>query len=205
LTSVRTRATIPLRVLSPWFENVTISILQSRFTIDYIVSALMNKPAIQSDFQTDLLSMQSKLLGAIESDENERGLIDKRIEKNRALLSAINASLGAIRDQATGGRGVTGMVRTAVDSLPRSRFVAVDVEREITRLFPMVPLNKETKDRIRLTLWSMTKKNEIKAVKKGTNRRPAEYERSEHAVRTRRRAIDENLLPTNGVDDGSAG
>src|SRR5438445_799930 len=65
----------------------------------------MNPPAENKplDPQPLLLTLQSSLVDTIENDERERDLIDERIEANRALLSAINVSLGAAVNKATGG------------------------------------------------------------------------------------------------------
>jgi len=163
----------------------------------------------QSTIQPELVSLQSKLAGEIEKDEKEHELIGKRIEKNRELLHAINASLGALLAQATGYSTMTDTIRAAIKALSTERFTAPDVERALTQHFPTVKIDKGS---VRTALWNMMKKGEINCTRKGNNRQPAEYELSglgggEHrsGVRVRKRtrpdawksSDDADLLPAN--------
>src|SRR5438093_12634946 len=124
----------------------------------------------QSTIQPELVSLQGKLAGEIEKDEKEHELIGKRIEKNRELLHAVNASLGALLAQATGFSTMTDTIRAAIKALDKDQFTAPDVERALTQHFPTVIIDKES---VRTSLWNMTKKGEITCVRRGTNRQPA--------------------------------
>src|SRR5438309_1726077 len=107
----------------------------------------------ESTIQPELVSLQAKLADEIERDERQLELISKRIEKNRALHHAVNASLGAIVAQATGYGAFTDTIRAAIKSLETPRFTALDIERAFRVNFPTVPVNKSS---IRTSLWNMT-------------------------------------------------
>ena len=157
----------------------------------------------QSTIQPELVSLQAKLAGEIEKDEKEHELIGKRIEKNRELLHAVNASLGALLAQETGFGTMTDTIRAAIRALDKDQFTAPDVERALTQHFPTVKIDKET---VRTTLWNMMGKGTINRVKKGNNRQPAEYERVDSALgrkKWRRRepagnVVEATELGTNG-------
>jgi hypothetical protein len=159
----------------------------------------------QSTIQPELVSLQGKLAGEIEKDEKEHELIGKRIEKNRELLRAVNASLGALLTQATGFSTMTDTIRAAINALKIERFTAPDVERSLTQHFPTVKIDKES---VRTALWNMMKKGEINCTRKGNNRQPAEYERTvsrggEHrsGVRIRRRTRPDAWKSSGEADD----
>jgi len=133
----------------------------------------MSEPT-ESSIQPELVSLRTKLSVEIERDEKQADLIAKRVEKNKALLHAVNGSLGMLVAQATGYGALTDNVRAVIKSLDKPRFTPVDVENAFRAMFPTAPLNKPA---IRTTLWNMAKKNEIKTVKPGNNREPAVYER----------------------------
>jgi hypothetical protein len=131
--------------------------------------------ATESSIQPELLSLKSKLGDEIERDENQIDLIQKRVNKNRALYQAVNASLGAIVAEATGYGALSGTVHAAIKALEMPKFTALDVEHQIRRQHPTIPLNKSG---IRTTLWNLVKKGELNPVRKGTNRLPAQYEKT---------------------------
>ncbi len=136
---------------------------------------MSNNPITESSIQPELVSLRAKLSGEIERDEKQSELILKRIEKNKALLHAVNGSLGMLVAQATGYGALTDNVRAVIKSLDTPTFTAVDVENAFRTMFPTAPLNKPA---IRTTLWNMAKKElEIKTFRPGNNRQPAEYVR----------------------------
>lgn len=165
----------------------------------------------ESNIQPELESLHAKLAGEIERDEKQIEVIEKRVEKNRALLHAVKGSLGALVAQATGYGALTDNIRAVLKSLTKARFTAVDIEGEFRQSFPTAPMNKSA---IRTALWNMFKRGEINCVQKGNNRQPAEYERTLSAggghrsggrivrKRTRpdawKRSDAANLLPVNG-------
>ncbi len=131
----------------------------------------MNAPAIQPK----LVSLQADLAEMVEADEKEIEMLRKRLQKNRELLHAINGSLGAITAKITGTGNLTDMVRTIIKNLGHDRFTPQHIEHGLTTSFPTVGLDRGG---IRTALWNLTKRNEIKCIRKGTNRVPAEYENS---------------------------
>jgi hypothetical protein len=154
----------------------------------------------ESTIQPELVSLQAKLAGEIERDEKQAELILKRIEKNKALLHAVNGSLGALVAEATGYGALTDNIRAVIKSFQNAQFTAIDVDRGFRQNFPTAPMNKAA---IRTCLWNLSKRDEIKCVKPGNNREPAIYERPAATVRTRRRNADaahgtQTLLSVNG-------
>lgn len=128
-----------------------------------------------SAIQPELVSLQSKLAGEIAKDVREYELIAKRIEKNRELLHAVNASLGVMLAQATGHSTMTDTIRAAIKALPTPTFTPTDVDQSLTQHFPTIKIDKES---VRSALWNMMKRGEIRCIRKGNNRLAAQYERS---------------------------
>lgn len=149
-----------------------------------------------STIQPELVSLRAKLAAEIAKDEREAELITKRVQKNRELLHAVNASLGTMLTQATGYRSMSDTIRAAVGAIKVDRFTALDVDLALTQHFPTVQIDK---DSVRTVLWTMQKKGEIICTRKGTNSQPAEYSRATNGggtasevhrvVRRRRRTL----------------
>lgn len=158
---------------------------------------------MNNEIQPELVSLRTKLAASIEQAEKKRDLLSKQIEKDRALLHAINSSLSVKVSEATGPGGLAGAVRAVVKSIDSRQFSPVDIEHEVLRQFPAVPINKQG---IRTALWNMLGRGELRPVRKGNNQQPALYERIEENrtertklhVRVRKHRSGAELLPTNG-------
>lgn len=129
----------------------------------------------ENDIQPELVSLRDKLASEIQRDEKQLELLKNRMDKNRALLHAVNGSLGAIVNQKTGYGSLVDTLKAAINAIDKVRFTAPDIERQILLTNPTLPLNKT---RVRSALWNLIKRGHIKTVKKGNNQSPAEYERT---------------------------
>lgn len=129
----------------------------------------------ESTIQPELESLHKKLAGQINQDEKELEIVQKRIDKNKQLLHAVNASLGLLVAEATGYGALRDNLRAVINSLPAPRFTALQVEDAFRTKFPTAPLKKGG---IRTTLWQMQHRKEILCVQPGNNRQPAIYERA---------------------------
>jgi len=153
-----------------------------------------------SNIQPELISLKSKLVNEIEKDEKVVESATKRIEANKTLLHAVNGSLGAIVAEVTGYGGLAETVRAAIEALEKAVFVPHDIEREIRAQHPAAPLNKPG---VRRTLWTFAEKGEIKLLRKGNNREPAQYERIHRFKRVggsneeqaKRQVVQPDLVP----------
>lgn len=128
-----------------------------------------------NDIHSDLVGLRNKLARSVEEAEKRRDLLSKQIDKDRALLHAINSSLAIKVAQSTGPGGFAGVVKTAVKDLGKDQFTPNDVERAMIENHPTVLISKEG---IRTALWNMLHKGEIKSVRKGNNQQPALYARA---------------------------
>src|SRR5260370_4505457 len=112
----------------------------------------------EAGLQIKLRGIQGDLVKQIEKDEKEAELVTKRVQKNRELLHAVNASLGLLTAQATGFSKLSDTIRAVISGMDINRFTAPDIEHVLTAKFPTVPLDKPG---IRTTLWNMMKRGEI--------------------------------------------
>lgn len=138
------------------------------------------------NIQPELLSLKKKLTASIEEAEKQRDLIAKQIEKDRALLQAINSSLALKVAQVTGGGGLAGAIREVIKNLPNDQFTPTEIEHGMLEQFPTVPCNKES---VRTALWNMLSKGELRTIRKGSNQRPALYERLDRGKSIRVRLV----------------
>src|SRR6266498_643411 len=97
---------------------------------------------MNESIQPELESLHRKLAGEIDRDEKELELIQKRIEKNKHLLHAVNGRLNLLVAQATGYGALTDNIRAILKLLPMERFTAIDIEQGFRQSFPTAPLNK---------------------------------------------------------------
>jgi hypothetical protein len=127
-----------------------------------------------SNIEPELNSLHSKLQVEIERDSKEIETLKKRIEKNEALLRAVKNSL-SIRQPAEYG-SKSEIIREAINRYPKAQFTQADIEEEIKRSAQGAEINRA---RVRAHLWGMAGRGKIKVVRKGTNKEPALYEKSE--------------------------
>lgn len=129
-----------------------------------------------SNIEPELNSLLSKLAIEIESDTKEIEIRKRRIEKNEALRKALRGSLSVIHPEVerNGYGSKSGIIRDAISRIGKPHFTQDDVEGEIRRAGPTMEVNRS---RIRSALWTMAEKKEIKLVRKGTNKEPAQYEK----------------------------
>ena len=142
----------------------------------------------ESSIQPELVSLRGKLVDAISQDEKQRDLIDTRITKNRALLHAINGSLGIMAKEATGYGAIAEMVRSAIKLIATPKFTSEDIERQVKLAYPTAPIDK---DSLRTAIWNLVRKKEINQIRKGTNQIPAQYEKINGILRTKRETEDD--------------
>lgn len=124
-----------------------------------------------------MTSLETKLSEEIANDRKEVDIRQKRIAKNETLLRAVRGALGAtnsaIRSNGYGSKAE--LIREAIQQVTKPRFAQKDIEAEMTRANPELPIDR---DRVRSVLWSFAKKGEfIKQVTKGNNRQVAEFEK----------------------------
>lgn len=131
-----------------------------------------------SSIAPELNSLLNKLTVEIETDQKEIEIRQKRIKKNEVLLHAVKGSLGvsntSSRANDYGTKNDT--LRSAIQQMTKQRFTSNDIEEEIKRINPEMPINGRW---LRTALWTFAKvKHElIKQVVEGNNRQPAEFEK----------------------------
>lgn len=138
------------------------------------------------DIEPELNSLSAKLAVEINSDRKEVEFRTKRIQKNEELLRNVKAALAALHpERKTTGYGLKAeTIRDAISSISAIRFTQDDVQAEIMKVNPELQINRS---RIRSALWLLaSEKKVIRQLTKGTNRKPAEFEKIEGIVRTRR-------------------
>jgi hypothetical protein len=135
-----------------------------------------------ANIEPELTSLLSKLTIEIQNDSKEIEVRKKRIEKNESLLRAVRGSLGAIHPETKpiGYGAKTGVIREAIERIPKPQFLQDDIENELRRVMPSLEINRS---RIRSALWTMAEKGEIKVIRRGTNKEPAHYEKVEGMAR----------------------
>ena len=134
-----------------------------------------------ANIEPELKSLVSKLAVEIENDSKEIEVRKKRIEKNDALLRAVKASLSAINPESnmTGYGAKRDIIRDAIRRIETARFIQNDVEGEMRRAIPSLEINR---NRVRSALWTMANGGEIKLIRRGTNKEPAQYEKVDGVI-----------------------
>jgi hypothetical protein len=140
------------------------------------------------------LSLKSKLSEKIEADMKQAEFYRTRAEKNLVLFKAIKGSLTAEKHQnesesENGYDGLRDALRQAVSAIPNERFTSNDVRAEIAKQFPGSGFKKEEIGR---GLWILASRNEIKVIRKGTGRIPAQYQKIAGVLQFRQ--LDEEAL-----------
>lgn len=123
-------------------------------------------------------SLENKLTVAIEEDQREVKFRQKRIKTNEVLLAAIRSSRGAANAEKNNSDygSKNDLLREAVKQIAKQRFTSDDLEAEIKRINPEIPITSRW---LRTALWNFAKKRHelVTQVVEGNNRQPAEFEK----------------------------
>jgi hypothetical protein len=139
-------------------------------TIQSEAASLFNKVAAEiANERVEIVKHQD----AIEAGE-------KRIKKKEVLQQALRGVLSSAGHSImlTGYGTKSEIVKTAINQMVKPHFTQTDIENEIKRINPDVPINRNNRNRVRATLWTLQHRGEtIRLVSKGNNRHPAVYEK----------------------------
>lgn len=151
----------------------------------------------EASIDVALSSLLTRLDAEITQDTNQLEAIQKRLQKNEKLRTAVKNALGAAMASEDNGDKIED-VRQAVQNIHvyKAKFTQADIEEEIKRANANA---RPDRARVRIALWTLAnKQNFIKQVKQGTNREPAEYEVNTQAINGAHRA-ERGVATNSGV------